>query len=92
LPAFTNYLLSLDDAWVENILRGVMEIPEIGAQFWESKIREDSIAGFLNDKLILDPLAQVSIGDSPNADGTLYQAYHQYCSDQGHKPAGSEEF
>jgi putative DNA primase/helicase len=92
LPAFTNYLLSLDDAWVEGILRGVMDIPEIGAQFWESKIREDSIAGFLNDKLILDPLASVSIGDSLNADGTLYQAYHQYCSDQGHKPQAVKNF
>ena len=92
LAAFTNYLLSLDDAWVENILRGVMDIPEIGAQFWESKIREDSIAGFLNDKLILDPLAQTSIGDSPNAEGTLYQAYHQYCTDQGHKPQAVKNF
>jgi putative DNA primase/helicase len=92
LPAFTNYLLSLDDAWVENILRGVMEVPEVGAQFWESKIREDSIAGFLNDKLILDPLGQVSIGDSPNAEGSLYQAYHQYCLDQGHKPQAVKNF
>ena len=92
LPAFTNYLLSLDDAWVEDILRGVMEIPEVGAQFWESKIREDSIAGFLNDKLILDPLGQVSIGDSPNAENTLYQAYHQYCLDQGHKPQAVKNF
>ena len=31
LPALTNYLLSLDDAWVANTLRGVMDIPEIGA-------------------------------------------------------------
>ena len=92
LAAFTNYLLSLDDAWVEGILRGVMDVPEVGAQFWESKIREDSIAGFLNDKLILDPLAQVSIGDSPNAEGSLYQAYHQYCSDQGHKPQAVKNF
>jgi len=92
LPAFTNYLLSLDDAWVANTLRGVMDIPEVGAQFWESKIREDSIAGFLNDKLILDPLAQVSIGDSLNADGTLYHAYHQYCTDQGHKPQAVKNF
>lgn len=92
LPAFTNYLLSLDDAWVANTLRGVMDIPEIGAQFWESKIREDSIAGFLNDKLILDPLGQVSVGDSLNAEGTLYQAYHQYCADQGHKPQAVKNF
>ncbi|MEG4304875.1 phage/plasmid primase, P4 family [Microcoleus sp. D3_18a_C4] len=92
LAAFTNYLLSLDDAWVENTLRGVMDIPEIGAQFWESKIREDSVAGFLNDKLILDPFAQTSIGDSPNAEGTLYQAYHQYCADQGHKPQAVKNF
>ena len=92
LAAFTNYLLSLDDAWVENTLRGVMDIPEIGAQFWESKIREDSVAGFLNDKLILDLFAQTSIGDSPNAEGTLYQAYHQYCADQGHKPQAVKNF
>ncbi|WP_228042441.1 MULTISPECIES: phage/plasmid primase, P4 family [unclassified Tychonema] len=92
LPAFTNYLLSLDDAWVANTLRGVMDIPEIGAQFWESKIREDSIAGFLNDKLIFDPLGQVSVGDSPSAEGTLYQVYHQYCSDQGHKPQAVKNF
>jgi putative DNA primase/helicase len=92
LAAFTNYLLSLDDAWVENTLRGVMDIPEIGAQFWESKIREDSVAGFLNDKLILDVFAQTSIGDSPNAEGTLYQAYHQYCADQGHKPQAVKNF
>jgi len=92
LAAFTNYLLSLDDAWVENTLRGVMDIPEIGAQFWESKIREDSIAGFLNDKVILDLFAQTSIGDSPNAEGTLYQAYHQYCADQGHKPQAVKNF
>jgi putative DNA primase/helicase len=69
-----------------------MDIPEIGAQFWESKIREDSIAGFLNDKLILDPLGQVSIGDSPNAEGSLYQAYHQYCLDQNHKPQAVKNF
>ncbi|MEG3922973.1 phage/plasmid primase, P4 family [Microcoleus sp. T3_A4] len=92
LPAFTNYLLSLDDAWVANTLRGVMDIPEISAQFWESKIREDSIAGFLNDKLILDPLAQVSIGDSPSAEGSLYWAYHKYCDDQGHKPQAIKNF
>jgi putative DNA primase/helicase len=92
LPAFTNYLLSLDDVWVANTLRGVMDIPEVGAQFWESKIREDSIAGFLNDKLILDPLAQVSIGDSPNAEDTLYQAYHKYCDNQGHKPQAVKNF
>jgi putative DNA primase/helicase len=92
LPAFTNYLLSLDDGWVEDILRGVMEVPEVGAQFWESKIREDSIAGFLNDKLILDPLGQVSIGDSPNAENSLYQSYHQYCLDQGHKPQAVKNF
>jgi putative DNA primase/helicase len=92
LPAFTNYLLSLDDAWVANTLRGVMDIPEIGAQFWENKIREDSIAGFLNDKLILDPLAQVSIGDSPSAEESLYWAYHKYCDDQGHKPQAIKNF
>ncbi|MEG5129518.1 phage/plasmid primase, P4 family, partial [Microcoleus sp. ARI1-B5] len=92
LAAFTNYLLSLDDIWVERTLRGVVEIPEINLQGWENKIREDSVAGFLNDRLIYDPLGQTSIGDSAYAEGSLYQAYDLYCSDQGHKPQAVKNF
>lgn len=92
LAAFTNYLLALDDGWVERTLRGVVEIPEINLQGWENKIREDSVAGFLNDRLIYDPLSQTSIGDSAYADGSLYQAYDLYCSDQGHKAQAVKNF
>ena len=92
LAAFTNHLLSLDDAWVSKILRGVMDIPEVNLQFWESKIREDSVAGFLNDKLIYDPMGQTSVGDSSDNSDTLYGAYHAYCQAQGHKPQAVKNF
>ncbi|MEG4092109.1 phage/plasmid primase, P4 family, partial [Microcoleus sp. Pol12B4] len=92
LAAFTNYLLSLDDDWVERILRGVVDIPEINLQGWENTIRDNPIAGFLNDRLIYDPLAQTSIGDSAYAEGSIYQAYDLYCSEQGHKPQAIKNF
>ena len=92
LAAFTNYLLSLEDAWVERTLRGVVDIPEVNLQGWENTIRDNPVAGFLNDRLIYDPLAQTSIGDSAAAEGSLYQAYSQYCADQGHKPQAIKNF
>lgn len=92
LAAFTNHLLTLSDEWVSNTLRGLVEVPEVSLQFWESKIREDSVAGFLNDKLIYDPMAQTSVGDSSEAHGSLYQAYYAYCQAQGHKPQAIKNF
>lgn len=92
LAAFTNYLLSLPDEWVERTLKGIGDVPEINLQFWENKIREDSIAGFLNDKLICDPTTQTPIGDKAEAEGTLYAAYVDYCKAQGHSPKANKNF
>jgi hypothetical protein len=69
-----------------------MDIPEVNLQFWESKIREDSVAGFLNDKLIYDPMGQTSVGDSSDNSDTLYGVYHAYCQAQGHKPQAVKNF
>lgn len=92
LAAFTNYLLNLSDDWVERVLRGVADVPEISLQFWENKIREDSIAGFFNDRLIVDPSAQTAVGNGVDAEGSLYQAYVTYCKDQGQCPKAVKNF
>lgn len=92
LAAFTNYLLSLEDDWIERTLRGIADVPEISLQFWESQIRENPIAGFLNDRLIFDPIAQTQVGDSAEAEGSLYAAYAAYCKAQGHSPKAIKNF
>lgn len=92
LAGFTNHLLSLSNDWIERTLKGIADIPEISLQFWENKIREDSVAGFLNDRLICDPSAQTPIGDKEDSLGTLYAAYVRYCNDQGHSPRANKNF
>lgn len=92
LAAFTNYLLNLENDWIERTLKGIADVPEISLQFWENQIRENPIAGFLNDKLIYDPTAQTQVGDSPEAEGSLYAAYALYCKAQGHSPKAIKNF
>lgn len=92
LPAFTNYLLSLDPDWISTRLREVQDIPEISLQFWENQMRENSIAGFLNDKLIYDSTASTLVGDSKEKTDTLYGAYYAYCEAQGHRAQAVKNF
>ncbi|MEA5496399.1 phage/plasmid primase, P4 family [Limnoraphis robusta] len=82
LAAFTNYLLSLDDNFVTQVLRGVGDIPECQLQFWQSRLREDSLAAWLNDCVISDASATTPIGDGQKT-GTLYSSYREYCQQSG---------
>lgn len=82
LAAFTNYLLSLDDNFVTQTLRGVGDIPECQLQFWQSRLREDSIAAWLNDCVISDASATTPVGDGRKT-GTLFSSYQEYCQRTG---------
>ncbi|EAW36919.1 phage/plasmid primase, P4 family [Lyngbya sp. PCC 8106] len=97
LPAFTNYLLSLSDEFVTQTLRGVSDIPECKLQFWQSRLREDSIAAWLNDCIICDPEAQTQMGGNKNeADNgtpqTLFGSYADFCKRSGMNPKSVTRF
>jgi hypothetical protein len=88
LAAFTNDLLSLDDNFVTQTLRGVGDIPVCKLQFWQSRLREDSIAAWLNDCVIYDQSVNSAIGGDRNeADKrtpeTLFGSYADYCKRSG---------
>ncbi|MEB3278074.1 MAG: hypothetical protein VKK42_04040, partial [Lyngbya sp.] len=97
LAAFTNYLLSLSDEFVTQTLRGVGDIPECQLQFWQSRMREDSIAAWVNDCVIRDPSAKTSIG-SDRGEGekitpvTLFGSYADYCKRSGMTPKSVTRF
>ncbi|WP_414545889.1 DUF3854 domain-containing protein [Nostoc sp. CCY0012] len=98
LAAFTNYVLSLTDDHVTNVLRGLAEIPECTLEFWLNRMRVDSLADWLNDKLIYDPTALTPVGCDRNegADGspivTLFGNYSTHCKNSGNQGKSSKTF
>ncbi len=81
LDAFTNHVLSLPDAHVTKVLMGLLDIPECTLEFWENRVRTDSIASWINDLVVRDPDATLSIGSNKDEglDGEPSTAYGSYC-------------
>lgn len=97
LSAFTNYLISLSDDHVTAVLKGKKEIPECTLEFWNNQMKGDSVAAWLNDRLIYDPNAITPIGNDRNegANGepiTLFGSYIRHCASSGDSPKSSKVF
>ncbi|MEA5539042.1 phage/plasmid primase, P4 family, partial [Limnoraphis robusta Tam1] len=91
LAAFTNYLLSLDDDFVTQTLRGVGDIPECQLQSWQSQIVCLPLAAWLNDCVISDASATTPVGDGEKT-GTLYHSFKEYCQRSGLQPLSNSRF
>lgn len=76
LPAFTTYLLSLSDKWVEATLRNARMVDAVKQLEWDLSVRENSTAAFLNDRLIVDAKGSIACG-------RLYEEYRSYCEKSG---------
>jgi putative DNA primase/helicase len=76
LPFFTTYLLNLDRDWVTNTIKGANNLKAIKDLEWQMEIRVNSVAAFFEDRLILDPEAEV-------LSATLYSVYEEFCAKVG---------
>jgi putative DNA primase/helicase len=85
LTAFTTYLLSLSDEWVTATIRGAGNVEAVKQLNWEMTKREDSIAAFYDEKLIIDPKGSIGCG-------ALYSLYKSYCDDSSLKPKSINNF
>jgi putative DNA primase/helicase len=85
LTAFTTYLLSISDEAVTAIIRGAGSVAAVKQLNWEMTVREDSIAAFFSDKLVIDPNGSIGCG-------TLYKSYQGYCEESGLKSKGINNF
>jgi P4 family phage/plasmid primase-like protien len=85
LTAFTTYLLSLDSEWVTATIRGAGNVEAVKQLNWEMTKREDSIAAFYDEKLIIDPKGSIGCG-------ALYSLYKSYCDDSGLKSKSLNNF
>ncbi|WP_413175395.1 DUF3854 domain-containing protein [Anabaena azotica] len=97
LSAFTEYLLAIPDDEVAAVLTGkTHQMNEFDA--WKERMKNDSVASWLNYHLIVDPLAKTYIGNNKleTADGrkptTFYGSYTKYCLESGVPPMGSPKF
>lgn len=79
LAALTNTVLAIPDQEVSDTLRqSVNQSAEVIDRTWDYRIRQDSIAAWLNECVIRDPLACERVGnDRGNAD-TLFGSYYRY--------------
>jgi putative DNA primase/helicase len=85
VSAFTTYLLSLPDEWVTAILKGAKNVKPIKDLSWELALREDSIAAFYDEHLLIDAKAETKCGE-------LYSKYEGYCASSGLKPKSLNNF
>jgi P4 family phage/plasmid primase-like protien len=85
LPAFTSYLLSIPESWVTSTIRNASSVEAVRRMNWEMTIREDSIAAFYSERLILDPNGSI-------ASGLLYKNYQGFCEEQGLKSKSLPNF
>ncbi|MEC4812344.1 MAG: phage/plasmid primase, P4 family [Scytonema sp. PMC 1069.18] len=97
LSAFTNYILSIPDDRVTDVLLGLVEIPECTLEFWENRTRTDSIAAWLNDWVIYDPLAETAVGNNKDEEIsgdpiTLYGSYAKHCRRSGSQVKAVKNF
>ncbi|MEB3309752.1 MAG: phage/plasmid primase, P4 family [Snowella sp.] len=98
LSAFINYLLSIPDEVVTATLMGTSDIAELSQEFWTNQQRTNSIAAWLNDCVIYDPLASTPIGndknegDNGNPPGTLFGSYCAHAKKIGMQPKSLNNF
>ncbi|GAX37882.1 DUF3854 domain-containing protein [Nodularia sp. NIES-3585] len=98
LPAFTNYVLSIADDHVTAVLLGIQEIPECTLEFWENRMRVDSIAAWINQSVVWDAEASTAIGLNKNEGSngeevmTLFGSYSRHCQNLGNTPKSHNNF
>jgi len=85
LTAFTTYLLSLTDESVTANIRGAGSVEAVKQLNWAMTVREDSIAAFFSEKLVVDPNGSIACGK-------LYKEYQSYCEDSGLRPKSVNNF
>lgn len=100
LSAFTNYLLSIPNNEITRVLRRIGK-DEVCSTLWQSKIRTDSIAAWVNEWVIHDPTAKTQIGGDRHEwaeanyipeSSTLFGSYSHYCRVSGLKGKGINNF
>lgn len=101
LAAFTSYLLSIPESEIEATLQGLGK-RHLSTTVWESQIRSDGLAAWVNDWVIQDATSKVPIGsnskewlrdeDYDAIRSTLYGSYSLYCQQSNRSAKSPQNF
>ncbi len=100
LGAFTSYLLSIPDAEIDRTFKGI-RTKTLSSTAWESQIRSDGLAAWINDWVIRDDTAKVAIGSNSKewshdeykaSSSTLYGSYTLYCQQTNRSAKSPQNF
>ncbi len=101
LGAFTSYLLSIPSERIEAVLKGLGD-RSVNPTVWESQIRSDGLAAWVNDWVVQDSTARVRIGSNARewaseeeydaARSTLYGSYALYCQQSNRSAKSPQNF
>ena len=102
LDAFTNYVLSIDDDTVTEVLNGTVKQREVEWQSLNERVNTDSVFWWLNEFVVRDSLSKAQVGNDKNEYRkqnddykfvkTLFGSYYQRCLDAGKNPKSNTEF
>lgn len=102
LSAFTTYLLSISNTQIDAVFKGLNKQQKINSTVWESQIRSDGLASWVNEWVIADSDSLVKIGSnkfewSTDEDycpqqSTLYGSYALYCRRTGRSAKSPQNF
>ncbi|MGL5131948.1 MAG: hypothetical protein ACRC78_05430, partial [Planktothrix sp.] len=99
LTAFTNYVISIPDDRVTEVLTGVEKITECTLEFWENRMQVDSIAAWLNQHIIFDAIAETPVGCDKNEGEensanciSLFGSYNKHCRAVGDAAKSHKRF
>ncbi len=89
LSAFTSFLLSLPEQFIENALKGDIDGIEFSNVLWASQVEADGLTSWINDHIIYDTESITHIGSNSNEWAnlkeyqpelsSLYGSYAVYC-------------
>jgi len=85
LPAFTSYLLSLTDDWVESTLCNAVDVEAVKEFNQEQLYQTNSIVSFVKDKLVFDR-------NRGELSGLMHENYKKYCERSILKPKSKNNF
>ena len=101
LGALTSYLLSIPSERIEAVLNGLGS-SNLNSTVWESQMRSDGLAAWLNDWVVQDCMASVRIGsnskewvseeDYDATRSTLYGSYALYCRQTNRSAKSPQNF
>ncbi|MDJ0536927.1 MAG: DUF3854 domain-containing protein, partial [Xenococcaceae cyanobacterium MO_207.B15] len=101
LGALTSYLLSIPSERIEAVLNGLGS-SNLNSTVWESQMRSDGLAAWLNDWVVPDSMASVRIGsnskewmseeDYDASRSTLYGSYALYCRQTNRSAKSPQNF